>query len=233
MKGIILAGGLGTRLRPLTYEIPKPLIPVKKKPIINHLIEFFMRGGITSLAIAAHEDQKEDFLRWRKAWHGDLPFHKISLFFERERRGTFGALVQLQDWIGNNSFVVTNGDELKDFDLKKVIEFHRMHQPMGTIALVKAADAHEYMVPVLDGAVIKELRVKPKNPSSNFICSGVYILNPEIFASVDCNKKILITEQDVFPLLIQKRKLMAVPVKKSRWYDCGDFSRWQKAIHEW
>ncbi|MEK7507755.1 MAG: nucleotidyltransferase family protein, partial [Patescibacteria group bacterium] len=175
MKAIILAGGLGTRLRPITYEIPKPLITVKKKPIINHLIHLFFRHGITDIAVLASEAHREDFLKWHEYSNPDLSQGNITIFFETKPRGTFGGMKLLLEWLGGEKFILSNGDELKDFDLKKLGEFHITHKPVGTIALVQVPNPSEYGVPVLEDHKIREFLEKPKNPPTDFISSGLYI----------------------------------------------------------
>jgi NDP-sugar pyrophosphorylase family protein len=169
MKAVILVGGSGTRLRPVTYEIPKPLITVKKKPIVNHLIELFARHGVTEVALLASRSHEDDFRRWKKAWEDELPVKNISIFHEESPRGTFGGLPLLAEWLGMDDFIFSNGDELKDFDLTQLIDFHNAHRPTATIALVRVKNPHEYGVPIMDGDSIKEFLEKPQNPPSDYV----------------------------------------------------------------
>jgi len=233
MKAIILAGGAGTRLRPVTYEIPKPLVPVKKKPILNHLIEFFNRHGISEVAIIASKGHEEDFKRWQKAWAGEIP-GEITVFYEEKPEGTFGYLRKLKEWLGNDSFIVTNGDELKEFDLSALVDFHRAQDSVGTVALVQMEDARAYGVPVVnnEGRVTEWLE-KPEHPPSNFIHAGFYILKPEVFDVVDPLQEFVMTEKDVFPKLVEMKQLSAMRLDPARWYDCGNLERWEKAMLEW
>ncbi len=233
MKAVILAGGLGTRLRPVTYEIPKPLITVKKRPIINHLIHLFLKHGINDIAVLASEGHREDFLRWQEYSKSDLPKDNITIFFEDKPHGTFGGMPILREWIGNNQFILSNGDELKEFDLQKLQEFHETHKPVGTIALVQVPNPSEYGVPILDGHKILEFLEKPTNPPSDFISSGLYILEPEVFDHADFSKDYLMIEKDIFPRLAAQGKLIGLKMENARWYDCGNFERWEKAIKEW
>src|SRR3989344_7955330 len=110
MKAVILAGGAGSRLQPVTYEIPKPLLPVKKKPIINYLAELFRAHGVDDIAVLVARSHQEDFERWQKQWAQTLP--PITLFYEETPRGTFGGMQQLQAWLCGESFILSNGDEL-------------------------------------------------------------------------------------------------------------------------
>ena len=233
MKAVILAGGAGTRLRPVTYEIPKPLVPVRKKPILNHLIEFFVRHGVEDIAIVASRGHEEDFKRWQKAWAGEIPGN-VSIFYEEKPEGTFGYLRKLKSWIGNDSFIVSNGDELKEFDLGALMDFHRAKGATGTVATVPVDDARAYGVPVTDedGMVVEWLE-KPENPPSKFVHAGFYILKPEVLDMPDPDQEFVMTEKDVFPKLVELGQLNAMRLEPARWYDCGTLERWERAMQEW
>jgi NDP-sugar pyrophosphorylase family protein len=232
MKAIILAGGMGTRLRPVTYEIPKPLLTVQKKPIINHLIDLFRKHGIEEMGILINRQHETDFERWRKTWQSELP-KDTTIFFEEKPRGTFGGLGELREWIGDKAFILSNGDELKDFDLEKLIQFHNTHKPLGTIALVKVPNPHEYGVPVLEGHYVKDFLEKPNPSPSEFISSGLYVLEPGVFDYADFSKEILMIERDIFPKMAKDKRLHGYIMEHGRWFDCGNLERWEKAIKEW
>jgi mannose-1-phosphate guanylyltransferase / phosphomannomutase len=233
MKAVILVGGEGTRLRPITYEIPKPLIPVHKKPIVNHLIELFAKYGVREVALIAAEGHKADFARWKKAWGDELPIKKINIFFEERPRGTFGGLRMLEDWLGRDDFILTNGDELKDFDLDALVKFHKNKKAVATLALVPVENPSEYGVPVLEKGYVKKFLEKPKEPPSHFVSSGLYILNPSVLGYGDPGKDFLMFEKDIFPKLAEEMKLMAVELPDARWYDTGTLERWERAMKEW
>ena len=233
MKAVILGGGLGTRLRPVTYEIPKPLVPVNKKPIVNYLIDLFARYGCGEVCLLVSRAHELDFMRWKKAWADELPYRHVSICFEEKPRGTFGGLEQLQGWIGNEAFFLSNGDELKDFNLDELKNFHEREGGVGTIALVEVPNAHEYGVPLMDGSHVVEFLEKPAHPPSRFISSGLYLLEPSVFAHADFRKEHIMIEKDIFPKLAREGKLMGFPVKGGRWYDCGTLERWEKAMQEW
>lgn len=233
MKAIILAGGSGTRLRPVTYEIPKPLIPVKKKPIINHLIELFARHGIREVGILASRAHTGDFERWRKTWKEDLPSEQLTMFFEEKPRGTFGGLEYAKNWLGTETFFVSNGDELKDFNLENLLAFHRKEGAAGTIALVRVSNPHEYGVPIMNSNRIKEFLEKPRDPPSDFVSSGLYVLEPGVLEAADFSNEVIMFEKDIFPRLAEEGKLAGFRMEPSRWYDCGNLERWEKAMREW
>jgi NDP-sugar pyrophosphorylase family protein len=232
MKGIILVGGAGTRLRPVTYEIPKPLVPVKKRPIINHLIDLFRRHGIDEIALMASKDHEEDFVRWQKTWDDELP-KDLTIFFETAPRGTFGGLEIAREWIGDEPFILSNGDELKDFDLTSLIAAHKEHGALGTIALVEVNDPEHYGVPILNGEKIEQFLEKPNPAPSKFISSGLYVLRPEVFGYADFANDFIMIEKDIFPKLAADSKLTGYKLVGGRWYDCGTLERWEKAMKEW
>ncbi len=233
MKGVILAGGLGTRLRPVTLETPKPLLTVRRKPILNHLLEFFQNRGIRKSFLLVNNNHKDDYLWWKRRYKNDLP-KNLKIYVEPEPLGTFGGLKYLQKEL-KATFILSNGDELKDFDLSRLVEFHKKHpcRPLATIALVQVPNPSDYGVPVMVATAIKTFLEKPKNPLSNYISSGLYVLEPEVFDYADFNKGFLMIEKDIFPKLAKAGKLVGYKVKNGRWFDCGTFTRWEKAIKEW
>ncbi len=237
MKGVILAGGLGTRLHPITLEIPKSLLTVKKKPIINYLINLFFRYGIEDTTVLINEQNREDFDWWQKRYGSALPGN-LNIKSETKLRGTFGGLQSLQEEL-NGTFLLTNGDEIKDFNLNELIAFHKNNpdKPLATIALVEVANPSDYGVPVMAGDCIKEFLEKPKTRRGGgppkFISSGLYVLEPGVFQYADWSKEFLMIEKDIFPKLAADGKLCGYKIKNGRWQDCGNFERWEKAIKEW
>ena len=176
-KAVILAGGKGTRLYPITKEIPKPLLPVKRKPIINYLIDLFCKAGIKDIAILISKNHREDFNWWKARYYPNL---NIKFAEESKPLGTFGGLYFLKDWLGNKPFFMTNGDEIKEINLSKMAEFHQSQNVLVTISSVYVSDPQNYGVVVCENNIVKEFLEKPKNPPSNYINSGLYLFSPEI-----------------------------------------------------
>jgi mannose-1-phosphate guanylyltransferase len=233
-KAIILAGGKGTRLYPVTKEIPKPLLPINKKPIINYLVDLFQSYGISEIAVLVSKDFQQDFKWWKKRYYPSLSSGRalnIRLVEEKEQLGTFGGIYLLKDWIGQNKFFLTNGDELKKINLAKMAEFHNQIKPLGTIALVEVEDPQHYGVVVCNSVKVKDFLEKPENPPSNYVNSGLYLLNPEII-NYHPGPEFLMIEKDIFPKLAKEDKLAGFKFK-GKWTDCGTWERYEKAISEW
>ena len=233
-KAVILAGGKGTRLYPVTKEIPKPLLPVNRKPIINYLADLFYSQGIKDIAVLISKDFREEFDWWQKRYY---PKNKIKLVEETRPLGTFGGLCFLKDWLfpplsgQARPFFMTNGDELKRIDLKKMSEFHQKLKTPATIALVEVADPHHYGVVVCKNGKVEEFLEKPKNPSSKYINSGLYLFSPEIF-NYHPGPKFLMIEKDIFPKLAKENKLAGFKFQ-GKWTDCGTFKRYSEALEKW
>ena len=227
-KAVILAGGKGTRLYPITYEIPKPLLPVGRKPIINHLVDLFLNQGIKDIAVLVNKEFKEEFEWWEKRHY---PRHKILIQEEKEHLGTMGGLWNLKDWLSNGDFFLTNGDELKKIDLKRMTQFHQKKPVLGTIALVKVPNPQDYGVIVSKNGIVQKFLEKPKNPPTNYISSGLYIFSPEIF-KYHPGLKFCMIETDLFPKLAKEGKLGALKFQ-GKWMDCGDFRRYERALKQW
>jgi NDP-sugar pyrophosphorylase family protein len=227
-KAVILAGGKGTRLYPVTYEIPKPLLPVKRKPIINYLTNLFLNHDIKDIAILVNKDFKDEFEWWRKRYY---PHKQILIQDEKEYLGTFGGLWNLKDWLSGSDFFLTNGDELKEIDLKKMSDFHKEKPVLGTIALVKVPNPQDYGVAVCQNGIIKKFLEKPANPPSNYISSGLYLFSQDIL-KYHPGLKFSMVEKDLFPRLAKENKLGGFEFE-GKWMDCGTFERYEQAIRKW
>ena len=227
-KAIILAGGKGTRLYPVTYEIPKPLLPVKRKPIINYLVDLFFESGVKDIVVLINKDFQLEFDWWKRRYYNRK---KIQFLKEKEPLGTFGGVWYLKDWIGNNPFFVTDGDELKKIDLKQMADFHNCKSVLGTIALVKVSDPRDYGVVVCKKGIVQEFLQKPENPPSKYINSGLYFFSPEIF-KIHPGPKFTMVEKDIFPKLAKEGKLAGFKFNGS-WMDCGTFIRYEQALKKW
>ena len=230
MKGFILAAGEGARLRPLTLEIPKPLLPVGKIPIITYLIELFLKSGVDDIKIGIQKKHLEDFYKWKATY---FPREKIDFLTEEAPSGTFTPIAKkLEPQWFNEPIVVSNGDELKDIDLKEMIRWHLENNSVATIGLVKVDNPQAYGVARLEENKILEFVEKPENPPSPYINSGTYVLNPEIKNYFPQNAGFAMVENDLFPQLAKEGKLAGYKLS-GRWMYTGTFQRWEEAINNW
>lgn len=234
---IILAGGEGTRLRPVTYEIPKPLIPVQGQPILTWQARWLARYGVQKITVIITPKWREAFARWRVDAMHACPMH-IQLFEEPEPMGTMGAMIHhLIGHIGDEPIFLTNGDELKGLHLGDLAAFHEKERSLSdryavTIALIQVSNPSDYGVAELTGKRIKAFHEKPANPPSNLINAGLYIMEPAALREISRDKKFLMFEKDLFPRLAQEGRLGGCALD-GPWYDCGTMERWERAMREW
>jgi len=261
-KAIILAGGAGTRLRPVTLEIPKPLVPVQGVPILSWLVRLFVQHGVQDVTVIYPTCWKPAFLAWEAQKNQTLQnigmaHVSLHLFEEKEPMGTMGAIVH-ELALDKDPVYVTNGDELKGLDLTAFSEFHsaqsQTNPELGaSIALVRVPNPSDYGVAEMDGDRITKFHEKPENPPSDLISSGLYILEPtalfhpgfssgsgfarsHAFAGeglgAEVGTKFLMLEKDLFPHLAEARRLAGCTLS-GQWFDCGTMERWERAITEW
>lgn len=229
MKGFILAAGEGTRLYPLTLEIPKPLLPVGKIPILTYLIELYLKHGVNDIKINIQKKHLEDFYKWKATY---FPREKIEFLIEKKPTGTFTPLIKVNSHWFSEPIVVSNGDELKELNLKEMIDWHLEKGALATVGLVKVDDPQVYGVAKMDGDKISEFIEKPKDPPSSYINSGLYIMNPEIKNYFPKGAKFTMLETDLFPQLAKEGKLFGYKWE-GKWMDVGDFQKWENAIKNW
>lgn len=134
MKAVVMAGGEGSRLRPLTCNRPKPLVPIANKPIMQHILELLVRCGFTEVVATLHylADQIETYF-------GDGSEYGVRMRYTVEETplGTAGSVKQAEQWLSDGTFLIASGDALTDFDLSKAVEFHKRHGAMATIVLYR------------------------------------------------------------------------------------------------
>jgi NDP-sugar pyrophosphorylase family protein len=238
-KVVILAGGKGTRLYPITKEIPKPLLPVKRRPILNYLVDLFYSYGIKEIAILINKDFREDFNWWKKRFY---PKNKIKIVEEKKPFGTFGGLWFLKNWLKNSQFFLTNGDEIKEIDLRKMASFHQKLKTLATVALTKVPNPKDYGMAICENGLILKFLEKPSpsevlrskiwagKKSANYINAGLYLFSPEIF-NYHPGPKFLMIEKDILPKLAKEKKLAGFKFK-GKWLDCGTWQRYEEALRK-
>lgn len=227
-KAVILAGGSGTRLRPITYEIPKALIPIKNKTLTEHLLDLLKKYDIREiyLSVGFKKDKIIEYI-------GDGSKFGVAIHYieEDEPIGTAGPL-RLGKTVLDETFIVSNGDELKDIDIEGMFKLHKSQRALVTIALTTVSDPTQYGVAKLNGSRIVQFIEKPKasEAPSNLINAGFYIVEPEVIGMIGKGRQML--EKDVFPKIAKMGKLVGYPFS-GQWFDTGNMERYEKAIKEW
>ncbi len=225
---VILAGGIGTRLQPITFEVPKPLLTVHDKTLLEHLFDLFKKYGIKDIVISI--GYKGDKIK-SSISNGRKFGVNVNYVEETKALGTAGPLKMAKHLL-NDTFIVTNADELKDLDLMDMYMFHKENKGAATIALATVDDPSAYGVARLQGNKILEFVEKPKreNAPSNLINAGIYILEPEVLDYIPDGYAML--EKDVFPRLAREGKLFGYPFS-GQWYNTGTLDLYEQAIKEW
>lgn len=218
MKAVLLAGGEGTRLRPLTYDLPKPLFPVVEIPYLQQLVYYLSKFGINEMILTSCylSHQIEDFCRLNQG--GGF---KLTYVVEEDPLGTGGAVRNVSDHL-DETFLVFNGDILTSFDLGDLIQFHREKKSGFTLALTPVEDPSRYGVAELEGnGRIKKFVEKPSQEEtpSNFINAGMYVVEPRTLKLIPKGRKVSI-EREVFPALAASAELYGC-VQKKYWLDMG------------
>ncbi|MHA1915696.1 MAG: sugar phosphate nucleotidyltransferase [Promethearchaeota archaeon] len=223
-KGIIISGGWGTRLRPLTCTIPKSLIPIVNKPVIERQILLLKSAGVTEiiLAVSVMAEVLKDYFKDGK--HLGV---KIQYTDEKIPMGTAGAIKLAEDKLSNENFFMINGDVILDFEFKQMLKVHQESRGLGLIASKFVQDPSRYGVLIVDENTNKIVNFLEKDeyvPHEGKVVpmpinAGVYLLEPEIFSYIEPNKKMSI-ERDVFPTLSKEGNLFYYPIP-GIWKDIG------------
>jgi mannose-1-phosphate guanylyltransferase len=225
VKAVVLVGGEGTRLRPLTETIPKPLLPLVDRPFLHQVLDHLGAHGVHEVILSSPylERTFEPFLAER---HGDP---RVTWITESEPLGTAGAIVNALEHVGEESFLVLNGDILTDLDLSALVAFHRERAAVGTIALTPVRDARPYGLVERDpdGRVV-EFREKPAELVPGEINAGTYVLEPDALDAWERGRAISI-EREVFPALIERGAPMFASVSDAYWMDLGTPERYLQA----
>lgn len=225
----ILAGGEGTRLRPLTYEIPKPLIPVHGKPLLEHTLELLRSHGIDDIIISVgyKADKIIDYFGDGKRYG-----MKISYVIEKEKLGTAGPMKLAKDKL-KTTFLVLWADVLAQIDLDDFIRSHKANEGLITIALTSVDDPSNFGVVTLKGDRITGFVEKPKKEDapSNLINAGLAICEPEIIKYLPSGKFAMF-EKDIYPQLAEAGKVFGYPFE-GQWFDTGTHEAYERVLKEW
>lgn len=230
MKAVVLAGGVGTRLKPLTYKRPKPLIPIAGEPCIDYMIKSLVSAGFKRIIVTT--GYMSDTMI-KSIGDGKKFGASILYAFEESPAGTAGAVKNVEEFL-DNTFVVASGDVLADVDIKALYDYHREKNAVATMALTKVENATEFGIVGLDedNRIIK-FKEKPKEEEifSNLVNAGIYILEPEVIDYIP-EDQMFDFSKNVFPLLLENDRPIYGAVISGLWMDIGRPSDVLKATFE-
>ena len=224
-KGIILAGGKGQRLMPLTLTTPKPLVEVNRKPLINYNLGLFWKYGVKEVKIIIRAEDREPYAQWHHGYASQFPGTTITFVEENEPMGTFGYIAHhLAVWIGDEKVFVTNGDDIKDIDLRLMLDVHTAANLPASIALMKMEDPSDYGAVVVESGKVVGFLEKQKNMLPGPVSAGMYLIDKKTISFIKERvvplENFLMFEKDAFPLLVENNKLHAF-VCEGAFLDCG------------
>jgi mannose-1-phosphate guanylyltransferase len=227
MKAMLLAAGLGTRLRPLTYEIAKPMVPVLGTPVMEHILRLLGKHGFDDVISNLHyfpeqiEEHFGDGSRWGV---------RLSYSHEQELLGTAGGVRNVRDHFGDDTFLIISGDALTDIDLTRLWQRHKEHGGIGTLALRRVDDPSQLGVVILT----EELRVQgfqekpdPAEALSDLGNCGIYVFEPEIFDYFP-EREFVDWAQDVFPTLLEQDVPFYGHEIADYWNDIGNIKEFRQ-----
>ncbi|WP_042426038.1 mannose-1-phosphate guanyltransferase [Streptacidiphilus anmyonensis] len=228
MKAVVMAGGEGTRLRPMTASMPKPLLPVVNRPIMEHVLRLLKRHGLTDTVVTV-----QFLASLVRNYFGDGEELGMKLTYANEEKplGTAGSVKNAEDALKDDSFLVISGDALTDFDLTELMEFHRSKGAMVTVCLTRVPNPLEFGITILDeeGRVERFLE-KPTwgQVFSDTVNTGIYVMEPEVFDYVAADTSVD-WSGDVFPQLLKEGKPIYGYVAEGYWEDVGTHESYVKA----
>jgi len=220
MRAMVMAAGLGTRLRPLTYEVPKPMVPVVNRPVMEHILELLPRHGFSEVIANLHwfpETIRERF------GDGSALGVDLTYSYEDELLGTAGGVRNVAEFFGSESFLVMAGDALTDIDLAALRAAHEANGGVATLAVRRVANVSEFGVVIAgsDGRVQGfQEKPDPAEALSDLANCMIYVLEPEVFDYFP-DKPVVDFALDVFPALLENDVPFHVHTIDAYWNDVG------------
>jgi mannose-1-phosphate guanylyltransferase/phosphomannomutase len=230
MKAMILAAGVGSRLDPLTRHLPKPMVPIINKPVMEHIVELLKRHGFTDIVMNLYhlsysiKDYFGDGSRWGL---------RINYSDEESLLGTAGGVKRVESFF-DDTFLVIGGDDLADLDLTRMLRHHREKKALATIALSLVEDPSQYGIALLnDKNRITRFLEKPKDATifSNTANTGVYLFEPDILDLIPKGEKYDFG-MHLFPKLLELKKPFYGYLTASYWSDVGHLESYRNAHYD-
>ena len=220
MKAVIMAGGEGKRLKPVSGDTPKPLVPFCGRPVMEHIVRLLKKHGITDICatLKYRPDEIKSFFG-----NGESFGVRMQYRIEAEALGTAGGVKNCEDFYGNEDFLVISGDAICDFDLSELINAHKKHSPAVSIALYPHSDPLRYGLALCDGeSCVRSFIEKPDwaHVVTNLVNTGIYIISPRAIELVP-KGKCFDFAKDLFPLLLKKNELIYGFPCDGYWCDIG------------
>jgi mannose-1-phosphate guanylyltransferase len=225
MKAVVLVGGFGTRLRPLTETVKKELLPLVDRPILDHVLDHLARHGVHEVVLSSPYLEAA-FHPFIEARHGDPA---ITWITESAPLGTGGAVVNALDALGDEPFLALNGDILSDLDLTAMLRLHRERAAVVTIALHHVDDARAFGLVAMDrDGRIREFHEKPADPIPGDVNAGTYVLDPSALRAWTTEHELSI-EREVFPAIIAGGGAVVGFPNEAYWIDLGTPEKYLQA----
>ncbi|MHB0868353.1 MAG: sugar phosphate nucleotidyltransferase [Chloroflexota bacterium] len=227
MKAVVMAGGEGSRLRPLTLGRPKPMVPIATKPVMQHNLDLLKRHGITEVVVTVQymASMIQDYFG-----DGSQLGMKIVYSVEETPLGTAGSVKLAQKHL-TDTFIVISADALTDFDLAQILSFHREKKALATLTLYRVPNPLEYGVIITrdDGAIVQFLE-KPSwgEVFSDTVNTGIYVLEPEVLEYFEPNK-VFDFSQELFPIMLKKGDPLYGFIAPGYWCDVGNLQEYIRA----
>lgn len=234
MKAMILAGGFGTRLRPLTNDVPKPMLPVNGMPILWYVINHLKAYGFDEIIINVGYLKNSIIKYIQYDLHSSIPIQFIE---EDSVSGSAGAISKAREFFNDEEdFLVVNGDVICDFDLSELWRFHKQKQSLATLSLFEKEEVDQFGVVILSNdKKIQAFQEKPQKglELSHLINAGIYAFNKKIFECIPELKydgEVVDLAKDIFPNLISKDFYgLAFHPDRFRWRDIGSLKDYEEA----
>lgn len=231
MRAVLMAGGSGTRLRPLTCDLPKPMVPILNRPIAEHIINLLKRHDITEIIATLHylPDTMRDYFQDGS----DFGVQMTYAVEEDQPLGTAGCVKNIAELL-DDTFLVISGDSITDFDLTAAIKYHKEKKSKATLILTRVPNPIEFGVVITDeeGRINRFLE-KPSTSEifSDTVNTGAYILEPEVLEYLPANQESDFSKE-LFPLLLEKGEPMFGYVASGYWCDVGHLDAYRQAQYD-
>lgn len=230
MKAMIMAAGVGSRLMPLTVNLPKPMVPVANRPVMEHTVKLLRKHGFTDIIANLHY-----LPHVIRDYFGDGQRFGVNFnySFEEELLGTAGG-VKNNEWFLDDTFVIVSGDALTDIDLTSLVRFHKQKKALATIALKPVDDVTHYGIVVTDedGRIVRfQEKPKAEEALSNMANTGIYVFDPEIFKLIP-SKQYYDFGKNLFPYLVKVgAPFYGCPIDRY-WCDIGTLDVYRQAHYD-